>query len=233
VSDYPSFERPFFFVHVMKTAGMTFNEHIRNNFPRSAVYPGADDETGIDYWVVDRLREAVRSRRHEIAMWHGHFPYFVTDLVPEAITLSVLREPVARIVSLIDQHRRLQAPDLTIEEIYEDPKVFKRTILDHQTKIFSMAESDNINAWTQSIDVDAARLESAKERLAEVDLLGFQETFDEFLGALEQRWGWRILPVERVNTAGERPVVSDAFRRRIIDDNRFDMELYEFARSNF
>ncbi len=166
-------------------------------------------------------------------MWHGHFPYFVTDLVPEAITLSVLREPVARIVSLIDQHRRLQAPDLTIEEIYEDPKVFNRTILDHQTKIFSMAESDGINAWTQSIDVDATRLESAKVRLGEVDLLGFQETFDDFLGALESRWGWRILPVERVNTAGTRPVVSDAFRRRIIDDNRYDMELYEYARSNF
>ncbi|MEZ5247354.1 MAG: hypothetical protein R2707_19865 [Acidimicrobiales bacterium] len=233
MGDGPTTDRPFFFVHVMKTAGMTFNAHIHNNFARAAIYPGADDLTGVDYWVVDRLREAVRTRRHEIRLWHGHFPYFVTDLVPESITLSVLREPVARTISLIDQHRRLQAPEKTIEEIYEDPLVFSRTILDHQTKIFSMAESDNINAWTQSIDVDEARLEAAKARLGEIDVLGFQETFDEFLATLDMRWGWRIEPVDRVNSADEKPVVSESFRQRIIDDNRFDMELYEFARSNF
>lgn len=233
MSDGPATGRPFFFVHVMKTAGMTFNAHIHNNFPRATVYPGADDLTGVDYWVIDRLREAVRTQRDEIRLWHGHFPYFVTDLVPEAITLSVLREPVARIISLIDQHRREQAPDKSLQEIYEDPKVFRRTILDHQTKVFSMAESDGVNAWVQPIDVDAARLEVAKGRLAEVDLLGFQETFDDFLGQLRERWGWRILPVDRANTAEEKPVVSESFRRRIEADNRFDMELYEFARSNF
>lgn len=233
MSDGPSTERPFFFVHVMKTAGMTFNEHIRNNFPAEVIYPGPDDLTGVDYWVIKNLRAAVTDRRAEIRLWHGHFPYFVTDLVPEAITLSVIREPVARIVSLIDQHRRLQEPDKTIEEIYEDPTVFTRTVLDHQTKIFSMVESDNINAWTQPIDVDAARLEIAKTRLGELDLLGFQERFDDFLQALASRWSWKILPVERVNSAEEKPVVSDTFRRKIIDDNQFDMELYEYARANF
>lgn len=229
----PTTDRPFFFVHVMKTAGMTFNEHIRNNFPAANIYPGPEDLTGVDYWVVDNLRVAVRTRGNDIRLWHGHFPFFVTDLVPDAITLSLLREPVARIVSLVDQHRRLQAPDKTIEEIYEDRQVFSRTILNHQTKIFSMTESDNINAWTQSIDVDIARLEGAKTRLAEIDVLGFQETFDEFLATLRDRWGWHIRPVAPVNSARERPAVSDSFRRRIMDDNRLDMELYEFARSHF
>lgn len=225
--------RPYFFVHVMKTAGMTFNHHIKNNFPRDTIYPGADDLTGVDYWVVDRLRAAVAERADEIRLWHGHFPYFVTDLLPNAITLSVLREPVARIVSLLDQHRRQNAPELDLEEIYDDPLVFRRTVLDHQTKIFSMTEDDEINAWTQHIDVDDRRFEMAKARLGEVDLLGFQEDFDSFLATLRDRWGWTIQPVERVNTADERPVVSDAFRRRIIEDNAYDMAFYEFARSNF
>lgn len=38
MSDYLTTDRPFFFVHIMETAGMTFNAHIRNNFDRSAVY---------------------------------------------------------------------------------------------------------------------------------------------------------------------------------------------------
>ena len=49
----------FFFVHVMKTAGMSFNQHIHANFPRHEVYPGADDQTGIDYWVINRLKDCL------------------------------------------------------------------------------------------------------------------------------------------------------------------------------
>lgn len=224
--------RPFFFVHVMKTAGMTFNAHIRANFAAEETYPGPDDTTGVDYWVIDRLRAAVAERRDEVRIWRGHFPFFVTDLVPEAITLSMLREPVARTVSLIDQHRRLNAPELTIEEVYDDPTVFARTVHNHQTKIFAMRDDDGINAWTQSIPLDEERLAHAKARVLEVDLLGFQEEFDRFLGELERRWKWRIEPQARVNAADERPVISEAFRQRIIEDNAMDMELYEFARSH-
>lgn len=229
----PDADRPFFFVHVMKTAGMSFNAHIHDNFPRATVYPGADDLTGVDYWVIERLRAAVQERRDEIRLWHGHFPYFVTDLLPEAITLTVLREPVARTVSLLEQIRREHQPDTPIEAIYEDPAVFRGRVLDHQTKVFSMTADDGVNAWFQPIDVDEDRLALAKARLGEVDLLGFQEQFDRFLDALVRRWNWRIRPRERANAGTGRPVISEAFRRRIIEDNRFDMELYEFARSAF
>lgn len=224
--------RPFFFVHVMKTAGMTFNTHIRANFAPEETYPGPDDTTGVDYWVINNLRAAVAERRDRVRIWRGHFPYFVTGLVPEAITLSLLREPVARTVSLIDQHRRLNAPDATLEEIYEDPKVFERTVHNHQTKIFAMRDDDGINAWTQSIPLDEERLALAKRRVLDVDLLGFQEDFDRFLDELVRRWRWRIEPVERVNAAEQRATISESFRRRIEQDNAMDMELYDYARTH-
>jgi hypothetical protein len=53
-----------------------------------------------------------------------------------------------------------------------------------------------------------------------------------YLAPLESRWNWRIESVERVNSAEERPVISDAFCEWIIDDNPYDMAFYEFARSN-
>ena len=52
MSDHLTTDRPFFFVHIMKTAGLTFNAHIRNNFERHEIYPGEDDQTGADYFVV-------------------------------------------------------------------------------------------------------------------------------------------------------------------------------------
>ena len=124
----------------MKTAGMTFNRHIRANFPADAVYPGPDD-TGVGYWVIERLREAVRTQRDGVRVWRGHFPYFVARWVPEAVTLTLLREPVARTVSLLEQRQALEFPDRSLEELYEDPGFRARELGNHQTKIFSLAEA--------------------------------------------------------------------------------------------
>lgn len=231
MSEHLTTDRPFFFVHIMKTAGMTFNAHIANNFTRDQIFPGEDDTTGVDYWVVNRLRAATAEPRPGIRLWHGHFPFFVTEFVPDAITLAVMREPVARTISLLNQQRVLNHPDATIEELYDDPQINQRMVGEHQTKMFAMSDSDGINAWTQPFDVDDAAFELAKQRVASVDLLGFQEDFDEFLGALHDRWNWRIHDVDDRNTAAEPIEVDDAFRARIVADNPYDMALYEFARA--
>ena len=223
--------RPYFFVHVMKTAGLTFNEHIRRNFAPEEIFPGPDDPDAVGYWVIERLRETVAEPHEHIRLFHGHFPFFVTDLVPEAVTLSVLREPVARTVSLLEMRRIQDMPDKTIEEVYEDHLVFGREIHNHQTKIFSLREADDAKTWVHVIDLDRDRLDVARANLARLDLLGFQERFDDFLAAVRDRYGWRIDPIDRVNTASRTPAVSDAFRRRIAEDNPLDMELYDWART--
>ena len=222
--------QPFFFVHVMKTAGMTFNRHIDANFAPDEIYPGPDDETGVDYWVIQRLRDAVEQRRESVRLWRGHFPFFVTDLVPEALTLSLVREPVARTLSLIAQRQQLVHPDKRLEEIYDDPVIFGRELHDHQTKVFSLTDDDGAATWVHVLELDEGRLAAAKKRLDTVDLLGCQERFDAFLATLATRWGWAIDDVEPTNVGTTEPVVPESFRRRIADDNALDMELYEYAR---
>jgi hypothetical protein len=217
VSDHLTTDRPFFFVHIMKTAGMTFNAHIRNNFDRSAVYPGEDDQTGADYFVIGRLRNAI-AERDGIRLWHGHFPYFVTELVPNAHTLCVLRDPVVRTISLLRQQLELNHPEASIEGLYDTPEVFRRTVREHQTKIFAMRSDEDIKAYTQPLLIDDERFEAAKERIASVELLGFQEDFNSFLGELERRWNWRIDTVPDRNTATEQRMwpsrSSGALRKR-------------------
>ena len=220
----------FFFVHVMKTAGMTFNRYIDANFFPDEIYPGPDgDPTGADYWVIARLRAAVEERVDRVRLWRGHFPYFVTDLVPGAITLSLMREPVARTLSQLDNHRRGHAPDADLEELYEDRLINGRMIRNHQTKIFSMTEADGPSTCWHIMKLDRERLTAAQSTLERVDVLGFQEEFEVFLRRLEHRYNWRIEHVDDVNV-GDEPRVSESFRRRIAEENALDVELYEYAR---
>lgn len=228
--DGPDITRPYFFVHVMKTAGLTFNRHIEANFGRESIFPGTDDETGVDYWVIRNLEKAVIERADGIQMWRGHFPFYVTSLLADPVTLTVVREPVARIVSLLEQRKVLESPDKHIEEIYEDPVMYEREIHDHQTKVFSMRADDGAGAWIHAITLNDERLAAAKATLETVEVLGCQERFDEFLEQLRSRYRWRITEVESTNV-GTEPTASSAFRRRIAEDNQLDLELYEHARS--
>ena len=218
---------PYFFVHVMKTAGMTFNRHIRANFPDTALYPGPDDN-GAGYWVIERLRDAIRTQRGDVRVWRGHFPYFVAGWVPDAVTLTLLREPVARTVSLLQQRRTLEFPDRSLEELYDDAGFRARELGNHQTKIFSLAEDEQVATYLAPVDIGPDRLETAKQVLESVDLLGVQEHFDSFLTELRRNWGWAIGEVPRVNVGGP-PTASRALRRRIAEDCALDAELYEHA----
>jgi hypothetical protein len=223
-------ERPqtFFFVHVMKTAGMTLNSYIDANFPPEQRYPTPGDPP-MDYMVIKSLREAVVARRAQVRMWRGHFPFFVTALVPEATTLTLLREPVGRAISMLAQYRAQNAPDQDLEAVYDDEGVVERMLRNHQTKIFSLEEADGAGLYLHPLRVDEQRLATAKANLERVDLVGIQEDFDGFLGELRRRFGWRIEGVESVNI-GEPVTITSTLRKRIEEDNALDLELYEHAR---
>ena len=136
MSERRSWPRPFFFVHVMKTAGMTLNRHIDANFAPDECYP-TDHDRPMDYMVIKRLREAIEERGDRVRLWRGHFPYFVTAMVPDAVTMTILREPVARTLSMLAQYRARNEPDKTLEAVYDDPRVNDRMLRNHQTKVFS------------------------------------------------------------------------------------------------
>ena len=125
---------------------------------------------------------------------------------------------------------RNKFPDKHIEELYEDRTMFEREIHDHQTKVFSMTADDRAGAWVQRIPMDESRLAAAKTALESFDVLGCQERFDDFLARLRDERGWTVATLGSTNV-GEPHRASASFRRRIAEDNRLDMELYEHARS--
>jgi hypothetical protein len=59
-------------------------------------------------------------------------------------------------------------------------------------------------------------------------VLGVTERYDDFRLELVRRFGWRMTPLPARNVGGTK-VISAGLRRRIGNDNRYDLELYEHA----
>ncbi len=231
----------FFFIHVMKTAGTTFVRRLREQFPDGAVYPSqAIDWTGPNdfdaYVKIPRLLALPPERRAEIVVYTGHFPFYVVDAIdPSLTTLTVLREPVARTVSVLKHFKRDEPRfhDVTLDAIYDDRMTFRFFIENHQTKVFSLVADDREDAINCGLTVDDARFERARTNLARIDVLGLTEHYDEFVAELRRRFGWwpgGVDTADRTNVSPKVGEVSAALRARIEADNAYDLELYELAR---
>jgi hypothetical protein len=236
-SSKPDPER-YFFVHIMKTGGTTFLQQLLRNFAPEEVYPNHeldfDAEHFLKHLSVEYLLSLSEERRQTIRVYAGHFPYVATEMLDlDLVTLTVLREPVARAVSLLQQlkHNGPRHQLSTLDQIYADPLVFVRLASNHQTKIFCTRADDQPVNFRNEIEIDADRFALAKRNLAQVDVLGFTEQFDAFLDELERRFGWHFDRELRANSTSGIEDASSDLRRRIAEDNQLDLELYEYARS--
>lgn len=222
-----STRQTFFFLHVMKTAGMTLNLYLDANFPPEERFPTPGDPP-TDYLVIRALQDGIEERRSRIRLWRGHYPAYVTEWVPEATTFTLLREPVARTISQLVQYRVQNRPEASLEEVYADQKVRRELFVNLQTKVFSLAPDDDAALFLKPIELDSRRLDAAKKALDRFDLVGIQERFPAFLTELQKRFGWQIAPLESVNI-GERVEIPAELRAQIEADNELDAELYAHA----
>ena len=133
---------PYFFVHIMKTAGTTLRQHTRTELPGPGLSSAALDDMYEGYISIQTLLNLPEQRKAKVVAYGGHYPYIVTELMGmDLITLTLLRDPVDRTVSFLKQCKRMndQHRDLPLEEIYEDGFFFPTLVHNHQTKVFSMA----------------------------------------------------------------------------------------------
>jgi hypothetical protein len=224
----------FLFIHVMKTGGTTFVQHIESNFAADELFPAVvrGEARRRQYYMIDELRALSPERRRTIRAYVGHFPYTVRDIVgSDAVTLTILREPVARTISVLRHCRRYDERhhDRPLEEIYEDPWVFPMYIHDYQTKLFAMGPGDRLESHLDVIEIDDDRLARAQRNLEEVDILGLTDEYDRFVGEMRRRFGWRCPPVPNLRVSTEDWDVEPSFRRRIAADNAADVAFSEHA----
>lgn len=225
----------FFFMHLQKTAGTALWGRLKRQFTPAEVYPGPGDGSPPQtVLTVDHLVERWGARRDEIRIVTGHFPLCVTDLLDAPFTtLTVLREPVERTLSFLRHHREKTPEDRNrpLEEIYDDP-LRRELVHNHMVKMLSLTAAEMTDGALTHVEFSRARLERARERLAQMDVVGFQEQFEEFCTELNRRFGWDLGdPV--VANRSEPVEVPASFRDRIAEENALDVELYEFATAAF
>jgi hypothetical protein len=224
--------RPFFFLHIMKTGGATLRQHIYANHEAGTVFPVPKRDDMSRASLVESLLGITPERRATTRGYMGHYPYVASQLLGvEPVTFTILRDPVERTISYLkhckryhDQHRKL-----SLEEIYRDPYYFPCFIHNHETKIFAMTEEDRLESYMDVIDIDDRRLALAKENLAQVDILGLHEHYDEFVDDLRARFGWRFDRKGNRRVSREPWEVPAGLCERIAADNAADVAFYEHA----
>jgi len=225
----------FFFLHVMKTGGATFRQHVVANFWPGEVYPdpALDTNMFIANTRIEYLRNLPSDRKDRIRAYTGHFPFLCVEMLGiPLVTLTMLRDPVARTISYLRHCKRYHENqhDLSLEEIYDDPFVNTVFIRNHQAKLFCLEPDDEPVTYMHVVEIDDARLATAKRNLATVDVIGFTEEYDAFIDAMRTRYSWRFGEVAPWHVSNEPWPASDGLKRRIADDNAADIEFYEFAR---
>lgn len=225
----------FFFLRFQKTGGTALTIRLRQLFGADAVYPRSEDHGDVEAsFAMPHLMAELEAHGHELRVISGHFPLCAVEAIGLPVrTFTVLRDPVERTLSLLRSRAQRGGERFlgrALEEVYEHPEI-QDIARNHMVKMLSLRLDEMGEApLLQPMTFDDARLELAKERLTGIEVVGLQEDFDGFTGALEAQFGWDLGPNRFANRTEQQPV-DDALRRRIAEDNALDVALYDFARS--
>jgi hypothetical protein len=229
--------RPLVFLHIPKAAGSTLQESILSHYPGGVFYRFTGDT---QQWkdfpdLPERERAAI-----DVVVGHVHFG--VHEYLPEPATyLTMLRDPVDRVVShyyyVLSNpthylHRKIADRGYTLQQ-------FAITRVSHEL------DNDQVRWLTDKhhFDIPTGRvgralLDEAKWNLEHgIAVVGLMERFEESVRCFEAALGWPPARIrERRNVNPERPPLSEidpAALEAIREVNRYDVELYEFARALF
>jgi hypothetical protein len=182
----------------------------------------------------------------------GHVFYGVHEHIPqECEYITILREPVARVVSMFHSMRRSPQTRMYDELVRTGMGLeeFARTVPDpgidnEQTRLISgrgrgetLLQPSGGRVWVAP-KLTREDLETAKRNLDRFLVVGLTERFDETFIMIRRALGWRLPMYETRNVGrtanGRRPEPpSEEAIELIRERNQFDLELYEYARGLF
>lgn len=227
------------FIHIMKTAGTSFRTMLENHLGEG-VYPTKEEVKQLPdkfYLRPPQFVERLTDGRLDLTgrrVICGHYSAaFVEALPGNWRTATVLREPVARTLSMIAHHHRGRRRKLDfrgrlpVTEYLENPSFVASKILNYQTKVFAAGPMDNVN---QPYPVDATAFERARARLDAIDFIGITEMLGESVRVFERLSGMALGADILHAGKNRRYSATEADVARIRELVGYDIELYEIAR---
>jgi hypothetical protein len=226
-------------MHIPKTAGTAIRAALADRFApdeRLYLYPSADMDGAVDPHRFSELPAETRSRLRFIM---GHFYFGLHRLVPgPSRYLTMLRDPLDRVVSLYYHYKVLAAPREGSRG-YEEQLLIARSEMSLEEWVFTRARPEADNAMVRAIagrgGVPFGKCPSGMldEALAHIDehfeAVLIQERMATSLGILESIVGARLDDLPHANVNPGRPptgMVDPQLATRIRDLNALDVELY-------
>ncbi|MCU0525902.1 MAG: sulfotransferase family protein [Elainella sp. Prado103] len=221
-----------YFCHIPKTAGMTFRTIIEDQFPCDDVCPAT---------LNAQLRKLTPEELRQYRLFRGHLGFSnLPDLLADkrVINITILREPIARVISHYDYIRRMPGDphyaavkDMTLEEFAQRLTAGK---LGKNIQTYHVAKTTQSSLDKLSV---AETLDLAKTSLDQFGFVGLVERFQDSLFLLSYIFGWKpILNSRRENAAKvKKPVdeIPESTLAVIRANSQLDAQLYDYAREIF
>ena len=216
------------FLHIPKTAGTTLNRIIEWQYSPLSIF--TIDPLGIRA-TPERFKTLSDQRRRKLRVVRGHMVYGIHGFLPQGATyVTMLRDPVARLLSaysfalrrpLNPMRRKLKRGRVGVE-------AFIRLTPNRQNL------QCRVLAGVKEVTCDQWVLDIAKENIMKsFSVVGLCERFEESLILMAKAFGWEIPYYENRKVSRVRPALEPGVVDMIQEQNRLDMELYEFARKRF
>lgn len=234
--DTSSRPKKILFDHLPKCAGSSLNFYLAKHYPRRKIFSinGSNPTTSIDIFKNKSERE-----RHSYELIKGHLGHELMNFVhPETIKITILREPVERVISHYYYAKR--TPQHYMYKVIHDSNVS----LDDYVSLNPDGELSNwyISHFTglSAEEVKSKPQYSISKASAEVieryDLIGFLDKYSEFIENLKRLTKLRdTYKHVKINTTVGRPSIDDIpldTIQKITESNAIDIDFYNNIKSN-
>lgn len=230
---------PIIFTHVPRSAGTTLVHIMKQRFSEDEqFFFYVREKAGNIREAMSEFEELPQEKRQKLKLLQGHTSFGIHRNFPSHTYVTLLRDPVERIISYY--YYILRLPDHYLHKVVLNSKM---KLADFVTSGLS-AELDNIQTRQLSGihpgdngKCNRQMLETAKANLlSHYAVFGITERFDETLILMKNQFGWKFPFYTPMNTISDKPVknqLSAETLQLIREVNAFDMELYEFAQERF
>ena len=233
-----------FFIHIPKTAGTTFNAFLDQQFPLEKVVQ--DGFFGKHELYVRKIDlEGCLDQLKQFSLFRGHYGYEVCDaLIPDYTTLTILRDPCKRVVSLYNDWRCKSQ-----ESLANAPELEKSlATLAKQLPFEAFLQADHpllpyffhngqarLLAHNFGCELEGTDLQKlAMSHLDTIDYVGVTEAFDLFLWGLCERFGWHypqeLQPLNLTRDGLKVEDLDSSVLATIAAKNEVDLALYDRAK---
>lgn len=229
------------FLHIPKAGGSTFENILWRLYSPKSIYrlPDVMEER---VKAIDKLQQLEISDKQQIKVLTGIMDFGLHKYIPQKSTyVTILRDPVDRIISHYHFVRN------TEEHHLYSKLNFKNIGLQDYLTNYPLEEMDNgqtrlisgmnTSDHTSQRMCTKADLEKAKQNLKErFAVFGILEKYDETLILTKRRLQWVYPTYVQQNIAKvkyTRNNIPSGTIKQIQSLNKYDIELYDFARVNF